>query len=235
MLKTFYKSNVFKRQLPTAEVVVSKVAPAGFCWQGSSILADNIGMVPTDINFFMATGFGEGIGVFVGHNIYNLIKKNTFDETINMKESVHSGIWLSSAAFCSGFAWQPIVNLWQLTDSHFNVVFINTWIGCGIVFFTGLRVGRIAFPFIENGNNANLIQDITLSSAIGGATGTFVGTDILYRPHENWLTNVVDIGIQQHDSTLLSCGKAGLSTGCGFFVTQNVLNFTAPPGKLWND
>lgn len=221
------------RTTTAVEATISKILPAGACWQGSSILATNMNIDPTQFEFFLTTGFGESLGVFVGHNLYNLSKKRFVDDSINLRESAQTGVWLSTAAFCSGFVWQPIVNFWQAIDVPFNVVLMNTWLGCGTIFFAGLRVGRVLYPFMPSPDYDNLKRDITLSTSIGGATGVFVGTDITYLAHENWLGSFV--GINDTDVFGISCMKAGISTSTGFLLTQSALNEIYPENSLWND
>ena len=53
----------------------------------------------------------------------------------------------------------------------FNTVFLGTWAGCGMAFYTGLRLGRVVMPWMPNGDYRNLKNDASLSAAIGGATG----------------------------------------------------------------
>mmetsp|Transcript_28542 Transcript_28542/g.76839 ORF Transcript_28542/g.76839 Transcript_28542/m.76839 type:complete len:284 (+) Transcript_28542:53-904(+) len=221
------------RFISAAEVTVSKIFPAGFGWQGSSIVADGMGFQPDQLGFFTITGGGDFVGVFTGHTLYYGIKKATVDPSIDMGEQIGSGVWLASAAFCSGFAWQPIVNFWQGMNVDFNTVFLGTWAGCGVAFYTGLRAGRVVMPWMPNGDYRNLKNDASLSAAIGGATAVFVGTDTAYNPDQNWLKGVV--GIEDNDADLTGMIKAGSSTALGFAVTQSVLNVTYPAGKLWND
>eukprot|EP01051_Picozoa_sp_SAG22_P015802 SAG22_NODE_2124_length_2974_cov_13.089043_2_plen_205_part_00 len=58
---------VLGRFCVTAEVVVSKIFPAGFGWQGSSCIAEQaFGLEANDTMFFMVTGIGDGVGVLVG-------------------------------------------------------------------------------------------------------------------------------------------------------------------------
>jgi hypothetical protein len=167
----------------TAEVTVSKIFPAGFGWQSSSILArDFLGYAPDTLGFALTTGLGDGIGVFLGNCAYYVAKKNaTGDDSINMERETQTGILLGSAAFCSGTAWQPIVNALQAADLSFFQVFAGTWVGCGTAFYLGMRGARtiLSGPFkhIKEPTFANSITDKSLSAAIGGATGFFVGTD----------------------------------------------------------
>jgi len=234
---TSFGDTIASRFAVTAEVTVSKIFPAGFGWQSSSILAENMGFTPESMNFAFTTGLGDGIGVFLGHTAYFSAKKALTGSDINMTREKDIGILLGSAAFCSGTAWQPLVNALQGANLTFNEVFFGTWIGCGAAFYTGLRVGRtilsgflehVQEPTFENGKN-----DVSLSVAIGGATGFFVGTDAAYLPDQNFLIDVV--GIKDGTPDLAGCAIAGTSTAMGFVTAQTVENFVFPAGKCWND
>lgn len=221
------------RFVSTAEVTVSKLFPAGFGWQGASVIADGMKYEATELPFFAITGAGDFAGVLIGHTTFYGLKKALVDPSIDMGETVGSGVWLASAAFCSGFAWQPIVNFWQGMSVDFNTVFAGTWAGCGLAFYTGLRIGRIVMPWMPSGDYRNLKNDASLSVAIGGATAVFVGTDTAYNPDQNWLRPVV--GIEDGDSDIVGMVKAGSSTALGFCGAQTFLNVAYPAGKLWND
>lgn len=223
----------------TAEVTVSKIFPAGFGWQSSSILArDFLGYSPDTLGFALTTGLGDGIGVFLGNCAYYVAKKNaTGDDSINMERETQTGILLGSAAFCSGTVWQPIVNALQAADLSFFQVFAGTWVGCGTAFYLGMRGSRtiLSGPFkhIKEPTFANSITDKSLSAAIGGATGFFVGTDTAYLPAQNFLINIV--GIHDAVPAVTGCVIAGTSTSLGFTCAQSTLNVIYPAGKLWND
>ncbi|KAL7482398.1 hypothetical protein ACHAW6_008067 [Cyclotella cf. meneghiniana] len=229
----------------TAEVTVSKIFPAGFAWQSSSILADSIlGYTPDSVGFALTTGFGDAVGVFVGHCVYFFAKKNLVHANgsdgkanIDMEKEVQTGMLLGSAAFFSGTAWQPVVNALQGMELPFFQVFVGTWIGCATAFYLGLRTARtflsgplkhVHYPSFENSRT-----DKSLSLAIGGATGFFVGTDATYLPAENFLLNVV--GIHEGMSPETGCAIAGASTSLGFLTAQSTLNTIYPSGRLWND
>jgi hypothetical protein len=83
-----------------------------------------------------------------------------------MSKVVGDGVWLGTAAVCSGFAWQPLVNLWQGLEVPFNTVFAGTWVGCGLAFLGGLRIGRMIYPFVGDGNTGNLV---TVSDVLVGS------------------------------------------------------------------
>eukprot|EP00527_Entomoneis_sp_CCMP2396_P000150 CAMPEP_0198154260 /NCGR_PEP_ID=MMETSP1443-20131203/67934_1 /TAXON_ID=186043 /ORGANISM="Entomoneis sp., Strain CCMP2396" /LENGTH=311 /DNA_ID=CAMNT_0043820903 /DNA_START=8 /DNA_END=943 /DNA_ORIENTATION=+ len=231
-------SSLVDRFTVTAEVTVSKIFPAGFGWQTASIVADGWGYSADSLNFALTTGMGDGIGVIGGHVAYYGAKKAvTGADNIDMTKELHTGVLLGSAAFCSGTAWQPLVNAFQGANLPFNQVFVGTWVGCGMAFYLGLRAARsiLSGPLahIEEPTYENSKSDASLSVAIGGATGFFVGTDAAYLPTQNWLIGAV--GIQDGTADIVGCAIAGSSTSLGFVAAQSTLNCIYPAGKCWND
>jgi hypothetical protein len=219
----------------TMEATISKIFPAGFGWQTSSILAVNNSLDPDTLGFALSTGTGDAMGVFLGHLAYYRLKKSA-GYNIDMRETIQTGTLLSTAAFCSGTVWQPIVNTLQGMDQSFVTVFGGTWIGCASAFYIGLRTSRnilpkIGFDKIEYPSAINNSNDLQLSTSIGGATAFFVGTDTSYLPSENFL--MFTVGIFPNTAHLTSCVIAGTSTSLGFFMTQNLLNATTR--KSWTD
>lgn len=233
-----FASGLYKRFVVTAEVTVSKIFPAGFCWQTGGVLATGWGYAPDSFNFALSTGVGDALGVCFGHCLYYASKKSLLqDAGINMKQELHTGLLLGSAAFCSGTAWQPLVNALQGANLPFSQVFLGTWIGCGVAFYGGLRVGRTflsgALEYVDEPTYANSKTDASLSTAIGGATGFFVGTDAAYLPEQNFLIHMV--GIQDGTSDVVGCALAGSATSLGFLTAQTTLNLIYPKTKCWND
>jgi len=228
-----------KRFVVTAEVAISKIFPAGFGWQYGSVVAADYGYAAADLGFAAFTGIGDCIGVAVGHTIYYTLKRIiTGNSKIDLTTEAHIGIYLGSAAFFSGFAWQPIVNALQSTNTPFLNVALGTWGVCGLAFFTGLRLFRIIYSpvmRIEANNSKNLVNDATLSLSIGGASGAFVGTDIVY---QNGVGNEILgplVGVLPTDSVLIGCTKAGSATAIGFTGAQIFQNVTWPSNKNWID
>jgi len=232
-------SGMMDRFKVTAEVTISKIFPAGLGWQSSSIVAEEyLGYGPDTVAFALTTGLGDGIGVMAGHCAYFAAKKSIVgDESINMERETQTGLLLASAAFCSGTAWQPLVDVLQASELSFAQVFAGTCVGCGTAFYLGLRGARTILSgpcrYIQEPTYENSTTDKSLSVAIGGATGFFVGTDTAYLPAQNFLINAVGI----HDTTpaLAGCVIAGTSTSLGFLSAQSTLNAIYPSGKLWND
>ena len=168
---------------------------------------------------------------------YYALKKSATDASINLTRELHTGILLSSAAFCSGTAWQPIVNALQGAEISFSGVFWGTWVGCGTAFYLGLRGARTILSgyleYVHEPTYENSKTDMSLSTAIGGATGFFVGTDAVYLPHQNFLIDVV--GIQEGTPDVVGAAIAGTSTALGFTTAQSGMNVIFPSGKCWND
>ena len=163
-VKTF---SVVDRFAYTAEVTISKIFPAGFGWQTASVVVDGWGYAGDSFNFAVTTGLGDALGVVAGHVAYYSIKKSVYDSSINMSQELQNGILLATAAFCSGTAWQPIVNVLQGANLPFNSVFFGTWAGCGVAFYLGLRVGRSVLSgpltYVEEPTYENQKNDASLS------------------------------------------------------------------------
>ena len=220
------------------EVMVSKLFPAGFAWQGASIIADNLDMSAESLSFALTTGIGDGLGVFTGHTLFMTIKKRvTGNDSIDISSEAQTGLLLGSAAFCSGTVWQPVVNALTSMSGDFNITAAGTTITCGVAFFGGLRLARALYPrlgmtAIESPSSSNLKSDATLSMSIGGATGAFVGTDIGFGD-QNWLRPV--FGIEDSAGALAGMTTAGSSTAFGFATFQSVQNVSVPHDKTWVD
>jgi len=233
------EKTIVDRFVVTAEVTVSKIFPAGLGWQSSSIVAESyFGYAPDSMNFALTTGLGDAIGVLMGHvAFYGAKKVITGNEKILMAREIQTGTLLGSAAFCSGTVWQPAVNALQGANLSFSQVFAGTWVGCGVAFYVGLRLARTILSgpmqYVEEPTYDNGKADASLSAAIGGATGFFVGTDAAYLPDQNFLIDLV--GIQDGTPDLTGCAIAGASTSLGFMTAQSGMNIIYPTGKCWND
>jgi len=238
-------STMAKRLTTSSEVIVSKIFPAGFGWQGASVIADNLGHGADSLPFFLMTGCGDAVGVMVGHNLFYAIKKATVDKDIDMTTQVNTSILLGTAAFHAGTAWQPIVNtLHEQIGCSFNQTLGGTFVGCGFMFLVGLRIARVLFggrlQGVETASYANLKADVGLSVSIGGATGCFVGTDVSFVSEsnglaidQNWLRSIV--GIEEGASDIVGMATAGISTALGFASIQMAQNMVVPAGKCWVD
>jgi hypothetical protein len=227
---------LLNRCIITAEVIISKIFPGGFAWQYFSGLAGQMGYSSTSVGFAAMTGLGDFTGVFIGHSLYYILKSSV-SSSVDVGKEIQIGLFLGSAAFCSGAAWQPFVNLFQSTGMPFVGVAAGTWVGCGLAFFTGLRLFRtVMSPVMAIAPNSatNLEKDAALSVSIGGATGAFVGTDVVYLNGEgNFLKDI--IGVQASDTVLTGCVKAGASTSLGLGASQMLQNVAYAQGRNWTD
>jgi len=121
-------SGMAERFKVTAEVTISKIFPAGLGWQSSSIVAEEmLGYTPDSIAFALTTGFGDAVGVMLGHCAFYAAKKSITDDSINMERETQTGLLLASAAFCSGTAWQPLVDMLQAAELPFFQVFAGKY------------------------------------------------------------------------------------------------------------
>lgn len=225
------------RATVTLEVMVSKLFPAGFGWQAAGYFGDvSLGLTDTQISFFLVTGMGDLLGVFGGHCIYNLIKKATpMGKDINMGDEVQTGFMLGTAAFCSGTAWQPTVNMMGSMNLEFIPAAVGTGLMTGPAFFFGLRFARHVYPnlgmsAIARPDYKNCRQDAGLSTAIGAACAMFVGTD----PGlvGNFMKDI--IGVEDAHFWFEGCKRAGTSTAVGFLAMQ-IVKMIMPQGSNWID
>jgi hypothetical protein len=229
-------SGVLDRFKVTAEVAVSKLFPGGFGWQYGSVLATDLGYTGTDMGFAAMAGLGDFAGVFLGHCVYNAIK-STVTKGVSLGQEIQTGFFLGSAAFFSGTAWQPVVNTLQAAGLPWVGVSAGTWAICGFTFFVGLRFFRAVYSKlgmnVAAASYSNLKTDASLSLAIGGSAGAFVGTDVNYLPTQNPFLDY--FGVNPTDSALVGCAKAGSSTFSGFLGAQSLQNITYSQGKNWTD
>lgn len=213
---------MFKKNLiNTLEITLSKIFPAGMGWQTFSILSNKLEYSNFDTQFYLLTGLGDSLAVMSGHYLYFLTKKKIFDNNICMKKESHNSILYGTAAFMSGTSWQPVVNQLQFYNTDFYPSMFITGLVTGNMFLLGLRFSRTIYPniftYIEQKNDDNFKQDLKLSISIAGATGTFLGTDITYKPN---IFNTF-LGIEDNTNGIIN---AGLSTSLGFFTLDFLQN-----------
>lgn len=225
------EGGIVSRFTYTVEVIVSKIFPAGFGWQAASCVAGAQGFEADTLNFYLTTGAGDFAGVLAGHSLFS-IAKAAMGKGGGLGSDLVGGLWLATAAFCSGTAWQPVVNF--LHDTA-GCNFVQTAVGCGMAtggaFFVGLRLGRIIYaPLgLPAQDYDNLGADAYLSVSIGAATGTFVGTDVTFAD------NVIRpaFGVEDNMTDLEGMVRAGMSTSTGFLCMQSIQNVTMPKNTGW--
>jgi len=229
---------------------VSKLLPAGAGWQAMGSLASTWGVSSSSASFALLTGLGDGLGVGLGHLLYKTCqraiirsanKKRSSQEQLeepSLPVELQTGIYLGSAAFCSGTVWQPLVNvLTETFPNDFFTTMSGTGVVCAAVFFAGLRGGRILYgssglmPAISPNSKQNLKSDAFLSVSIGGGSACFVGTDynMLGNPFKDLL------GITPTDTAVMGCLRAGTSTSLGYLAFQTGQNLALPVGKNYLD
>lgn len=226
--------------LTDVEIAVSKIFPAGFCWQLFSSIAENQGLHSSSLGFYALTGLGDAIGVGAGHLFYHSLKRPTVRfansrvgtdwKEPDFDKDIKISAWLSCAAFASGGLWQPTVNVLSMVSSDALLMGPITGIACGSIFLGGLRSGRRVFDLQPNYQNAK--DDAVLSCKVAGGTGLFVTTVTGLQ------NNVFEglLGITENMPPLDACMTAGSSTLMGFLAVAGLTNavkrayhFTRPP------
>ncbi|KAJ1624908.1 hypothetical protein T492DRAFT_598176, partial [Pavlovales sp. CCMP2436] len=182
----------------------------------------------------LLTGAGDFAGVLTGHMLFSAAK-SALGRKSDLSLDLSTGLWLATAAFCSGTAWQPVVNL--LHDGmglSFAPAAVATGAATGLAFFGGLRLGRTLYaPLgLALGDSSNRYADAMLSVSIGGATGIFVGIDISFGA-ENVLRPF--FGVESGMIDMEGMVRAGMSTSAGFLGVQAVQNAALPYGANWLD
>lgn len=225
-----------KRLRITAEVTVSKLFPAGFGWQAGGVWAGNQGMADTSFEFALTTGLADGMAVMIGHTVFYSLMKHVYLPDVKVGSEVQTGLWLGSAAVCSGGMWQPIVNVLSGYGLSFTPTALLTTGLCGCCFYFGLRMGRMIYGnalgmSIPGNDYGNLKTDAQLSLSIGGAAGAFVGT--CADMPGNWLRGLV--GVEDSMSDVAGMVTAGTSTALGFGVFQSIQSTVWPTGRNWTD
>jgi hypothetical protein len=158
---------------------------------------------------------------------------------VSMGGEVQTATWLATAAFFCGGAWQPIVNV--LHDGmklSFTPTFAGTFCGCGFVFYAGLRAGRAIYPFMGGMTSESNMQDFGLGMSIGGATATFVATDLTFHGADSdafYKVLAPVFNIADDASTIVGCATAGASTFAGYGVVNSLQNIALPAGVNWQD
>jgi len=223
----------------TTEILVSKIFPAGFGWQGASCIADaNLGFAADSVQFALSTGLGDATGVIVGHQLYHLVKSKVSDRPVDMEAELKTATWLATGALCAGSAWQPAVNLFA---GSMGLGFTSTFLGvtavCGTMFMGGLAAGRKMYSWMPDATSKNIKQDIGLCISIGGATGMFVATDPSFIANADLLYSATAplFNITSEMSTLQGCAIAGSSTMTGFALFNGAQNVLLPAGQNWMD
>ena len=129
------------RVVTSAEVTVSKIFPAGAGWQLASYVAEGSGFSPTSLAFFATVGLGDCTGVFLGHTVYQVLKKVT-GAKISLGTELQVASLLGGAAFFSGSAWQPALNAFNTLGFSFTQSLVGVSLATTFAFFAGLRIMR---------------------------------------------------------------------------------------------
>jgi hypothetical protein len=206
--------------------------------------------------YFLLTGVGAALGVFMGQLAYasgvyavTAVTKHARGEVVPTAKTLLMGLefaaLLSAGAFLAGFTWEPVVNslLFALapatTDANavFVLILVCTLFIQGTVFFVGVQGARYLFSSLLHFeaidpplSSHTMTYDGTLSLSIGGAQGLFVATMTFA---SNPLTKT--FGVQSTTGPLVGSLRGGGSMVVGFLVVQTMQNIVFPASTTWAD
>jgi hypothetical protein len=206
--------------------------------------------------YFLLTGVGAALGVFMGQLAYasgvyavTAVTTQARGEVVPTAKTLLMGVefaaLLSAGAFLAGFTWEPVVNslLFALapatTDANavFVLVLVCAFFIQGTVFFVGVQGARYLFSSLLHFeaidpplSSHTMTYDGTLSLSIGGAQGLFVATMTFA---SNPLTKT--FGVQSTTGPLVGSLRGGGSMVVGFLVVQTMQNIVFPASTTWAD
>jgi len=216
----------------------SKLILAGCGWQLGAESGDDAGCKDHGLHFMFWTGFGDGLGVGFGHVAYKLAyyavvsaANYTLDAKFalpDIRREAVVGLHLGSASFCSGTAWQPIVDFLKWQEFGYYSASALTGFLCGSMFLIGMRLGRHLYPkllgdqVIAKPDTKNLIGDASLSLAgIAGASAMFVATDTSFE--DNPFKKIFGIEVPHaHTTNIITAGAATVTGFVGAQMVQNL-------------
>ena len=207
--------------------------------------------------YFLLTGFGAFLGVFLGQLAYasgvygvSVLQHRAAGQRVPTPKTLVMGVEFSlliaTAAFFSGFFWQPIANLMMVIAAPvsaapnllFAIVVTGLWVLEAIVFFVALHSARHAFSTLFRFEaveaalqHSTLIYDSTLALSVGGATGFFFATNGSYAA--NVLTRA--FGVMPWTGPWLAAMYGGGSSTTGFLFAQALQNAFFPANSSWAD
>lgn len=130
---------------------MSKFFPGGFTWQLGSVLTVYAGYTDDSFLQFFLTGLGDASGVLIGHCLWYAMRRYVLRLPNDGWQVFQVGVVLACASFCSGFVWQPSLNIpkkvWQVGFWGCSTI---TGVVCGVAFFCALRIGRVVLPMVRS-------------------------------------------------------------------------------------
>jgi hypothetical protein len=222
----------FKARSWTLLITCPGVFLCGFLWSGFSY---GCGCGTDSACFYFSTGFGSGVGAWLGHILTSVSFENGMP-TVPRQELFHAFAYFTAIFFGSGTTWQRIVNDTKDYNMDFNEAFLFVWLMSFLLFLTVLTILRCLNTLLRKRTHMEEVLqieddfqtatrrfyfDIQLACSIGFADACFVGTVSGYYG-DNWLGPV--FGIQSSTHVLEGMVKSGASTLVGFAVAQCVQN-----------
>lgn len=234
-----FKSSTYQN----VETAVSKIMPGGFLRQVCLETAKVYGSTPLDLAYALSMGFGNGLGVGLGHVSYYALKKYSlrlsnqclgtdYKDEINIKGEAQKAILLAIPAFVSGSVWQPAYNFMQYYNYGFLPTFLATGFVCSSILFFTLRYGSRTFlpsylTMLASRNNEHLKSDRELAIKIAFAAGSYVGINATIEGNfvKPFLSVPTDSSLSERLIAAIRAPGSGFVTG-GIFTSlfQSIRN-----------
>jgi hypothetical protein len=217
-----------KRRTKLLFLLLPKVFLGGFFWEVFSIAATNRGCTSRSQEFYFLTGFGDGLGTFIGHIIVSLISCENKRNFLNVL--VHALLSSLVVFFGIGTMWQFNVNTSHVLNHNFTQAFFYLVCISFFVHFLSLIFFRECIHQIATNAKVKsktlkfkdlLWLDSQLSFSVAISSGFFMGT-CATEFVDNWLSPL--FGVNNSTSNVAAVVLSGCSTAVGFFIAQFIQN-----------
>lgn len=221
-------ANVQRNRFLMTSLVSFKIFLGAFLWEGLG-LGCNCSI--HSASFYFYTGFGAGLGTFLGQLLPALVIHRGHQKPI-MLESLRVFILGFSVFLGPGTLWQRLVNDAADWGWSFTGGFFYMWLISGLVFVLSYTVFSALLEAIITRKRLSVVDarkkffmDCLLGISVGLGDAFFMGTSAS-QFSDNWLAP----GFGVYDSTppLQSMLLAGISTVIGFTIAQVFQNIIFP-------
>jgi len=235
-----------------------------------------LGLTEKSPLFFLYCGLGAALGVFAANvgqlalvygvsALHHAAEKQPLPATGLFKAGAQFSFFLAAAAFCSGFAWQPLMNvLTRLADltasgpghyifhgpdnvsnhvvtqrednnARFFVVLFGLWLLDGLVYFIGSQAFRAVLSF---GLAWDAVEPPLKRSSLlyDGTLAISVGACAgSFYCVDAQNALTSHFDVHPQTSLLMAAFLGGIANLIGFILAQGVQNVLLPPNTSWAD
>lgn len=226
-------ANIQKNRFAVTALVSFKIFLGAFLWEGFG-LGCNCSIYSTA--FYFSTGFGGGIGTFLGQLLPALFLYRGQQKPI-MLETLRGFILGISVFLGPSTLWQRLVNDAADWGWSFTGGFFYMWLISGLVFVLSYTAFSALLEWAITKKRLSLVElrkklfmDCLLGISVGLGDAFFMGTSAS-QFSDNWLAPA--FGVYDSTPPLNSMLLAGISTAIGFTIAQVFQNIVFP--VTWAD